>query len=174
MTGEAGSEIKHEYVGGVVYAMAGVTREHNLISINICTALRPHVRGGPCAVYLADVKLHLKTLADEVFYYPDVMVGCDKRDTHPLYLDYPKIIVEVSSESTERVDRREKRWAYQTIETMEEYLIVSQDRREATIFRRANDWNAETLNRPDQSILFKSIDLLLPLSSVYEGVNLDR
>jgi Uma2 family endonuclease len=109
-------------------------------------------------------------MGDDVFYYPDIMVGCDSRDTNRLYLLYPKVLVEVSSESTERLDRGEKRLAYQTLETLEEYLIVAQDRPEVTIFRRSNKWVPEIAAGLGQSVFIKSIDLKLPLSAIYEGV----
>jgi Uma2 family endonuclease len=99
------------------------------------------------------------------------MVGCDARDTASLYLCYPKILIEVTSDSTERLDRHEKRSAYQTIETLEEYLIASQDRHEATIFRRGNNWAPEVFTREDQALTLNSISLDLPLSLIYEGVS---
>src|SRR5436190_24158707 len=142
LAGEETSEIKHEYVGGVVYAMAGASKQHNLIALNIYTALRQRLRGG-CRAFVSDVKVRIETLGDEVFYYPDVMVACDPRDAHRLFSQYPRILIEVSSESTERLDRNEKRLAYQTIETIEGYLIVAQGRIQVTVFRRANKWNPE-------------------------------
>src|SRR6266850_2961353 len=156
LTGEEASGIKHEYINGTVYAMAGGTKEHNQIAGNIYSALLHRLRGRPCKAFILDIKVRLDTLGEPVFYYPDVVVGCDPRDTHRLYLRYPRVLVEVSSESTERLDRREKRLAYQTIETLEDYLIVSQDRREVTIFRRSNDWAAEVLERLDQTVTLKS------------------
>src|SRR5438067_7869868 len=123
LAGEETSEIKHEYVGGLVYAMAGATKEHNQIAQNIAFALRSHLKGKPCRVFISDIKLRLQALGEEVFYYPDVMVGCDPRDTEALYLRYRRLLVEVSSPSTARPDLREKRWAYQAIETLEEYVI---------------------------------------------------
>jgi Uma2 family endonuclease len=174
LAGEQASGIKHEYVAGVVYAMAGTTREHNQIAQNIAFAARSHLRGKPCTVLISDVKVRLQALEDDVFYYPDVMVGGDARDTHSHYLCYPKILVEVSSESTERLDRREKRWAYQAIETLEEYLIVAQDRFEATLFRRVNSWRPEVFNRSEQTIPLGSIGLNLLLSSIYEGVKMPQ
>ena len=170
LAGEETSEIKHDYIGGSVYAMAGAIKEHNLIALNIYTALRSRLRGGPCQAFTSDIKVRLELLGDDVFYYPDVMVGCDPRDKHRLYLQYPKILVEVSSESTERLDRREKRWAYQSIESLEEYLIVAQDHVEVTVFRRAKNWTAEILKLPDQDVMLNSIDLIMPVGSVYEGV----
>src|SRR5205814_5465958 len=127
-------------IGGIVYAMAGTTTDHNQITINLVLAARARLKGTPCRVFTLDIKLRLKIAQDEIFYYPDVMVGCDTRDTHKLYLSFPKLLVEVSSDSTERLDRREKKLAYQTIETLEEYLIVAQDRVEVTLFRRATNW----------------------------------
>ena len=174
LAGEEASEVKHEYVGGAVYAMAGVSKDHNLIALNIYTAVRNGLRGGPCRAYVSDVKVHLKLRGENVFYYPDVMVGCDARDTHRLYLQYPKILVEVSSESTERLDRREKRLSYQTIETLEEYVIAAQDRVEVTIFRRTNNWRPEVLNRLSDNINLKSIGLSFKLSSICEGVTASR
>jgi Uma2 family endonuclease len=170
LAGEETSEIKHEYVGGVVYAMAGASKEHNLIALNIYAALRHGLRGGPCRAFVSDIKVRLEALHDEVFYYPDVMVACDPRDTHRLFACYPRILVEVSSPSTERLDRREKRWAYQNIETLEEYLIVSQERLEATVFRRAENWVPEVFTGQDETVSLKSIGLALPLSTIYEGV----
>jgi Uma2 family endonuclease len=170
LAGEESSEVKHEYIGGVVYAMAGATIEHNHIAQNVAFAARSHLKGKACRVYISDVKVRLETLTDDVFYYPDVMVGCDPRDTDRHFLRHPKLIVEVSSPSTERLDRREKRLAYQSIQTLEEYLIVSQDRLEATLFRHANNWTPEIFNRPDQSLTLPSIGLVLALSSIYEGV----
>jgi Uma2 family endonuclease len=100
------------------------------------------------------------------------MVGCDKRDTHQLYLRYPKILVEVTSPSTERLDRCEKWLAYQTIETLAEYVLIAQDRFEVTIFRRARKWKPEVLNQRDDFLLLKSIDLELPIGALCGGVTL--
>ena len=169
LSGEEANEIKHEYVGGVVYAMAGTTKEHNQIAQNIAFALRSHLKGKPCRVFISDIKVRLNALGEEVFYYPDVMVGCDPRDTQRLFLLYPKVIVEVSSPSTARLDRREKRWAYQTIETLEEYIIVAQDRLEVTIFHRSTQWKPEVFAHIEESITFTSLRMSLPLSAIYEG-----
>jgi len=174
LAGEEASEIKHEYVGGVIYAMAGVTKAHNRIALNIYTACRARLRGGPCTAFASDLKVRLKFMGDDVFYYPDVVVGCDPRDTDDHFLRYPKFIAEVLSDSTERLDRREKRWGYQAIETLEEYLIVAQDRIEVTLFRRANGWEPQVLARLGQKVQLKSLKLSLLVSDIYEGVALAR
>ena len=123
LAGEPASEVRHEYLGGVVYAMAGASIEHNIISGNIYSSLRSHLRGKPCGAFMADVKLRLEFVSDDVFYYPDVMVACDPRDTDKFYKRFPKVLIEVMSESTERIDRREKRWSYQQIETRRAFAL---------------------------------------------------
>ena len=170
LAGEEAGQVKHEYIAGEVYAMAGGTSDHHQIGLNIAFAARSHLKGKPCKVFVFDFKVRLKIAQDDVFYYPDGMVGCDPRETHESYLRFPKLLVEVSSDSTERLDRREKKLAYQTIETLEEYLIVAQDRLEVTLFRRGNNWQPEVCSRLNDAVALKSIDLRLPLSAIYEGV----
>jgi Uma2 family endonuclease len=119
---------------------------------------------------MADVKVRLEFANDDVFNYPDVMVACDSRDTDKFFKRFPKVLIEVMSESTERIDRREKRWGYQQIETLEDYVLVAQDRMEVTVFRRANQWRPELLTKPDQQLQLASLGFALPLSGIYEGV----
>ena len=170
LAGEPASEVRHEYLGGTVYAMAGASVDHNTISLNLATSLRSHLRGKPCGAFMADVKVRLNLANDDIFYYPDVMVACDPRDTDKFFKRFPKVLIEVMSESTERIDRREKRWSYQQIETLEEYVLVAQDRMEVTVFRRANGWKPEVFTRADQTLALPSLEFSLPLSGVYEGV----
>jgi len=169
LAGEQSSDVRHEYIAGAVYAMAGGTSDHHQIALNIAFAARSHLRGKPCKVFVFDFKVRVEAAGEDILYYPDVMVGCDPRDSHKFYLRFPKLLVEVSSDSTERLDRREKKAAYQTIQTLEEYAIVAQDRLELTLFRRAANWRPEVARRPESSITFKSIGLTLPLSAIYEG-----
>ena len=83
LAGEALSPIRHEYVAGEVFTMAGATEEHATIALNLAALLRAQVRGGPCRVYIADMKLRVE--AADAFFYPDVFVTCDPRDaTEPL------------------------------------------------------------------------------------------
>lgn len=170
LAGEQPSEVRHEYLGGAVYAMAGASDEHNAISLNLASALRSHLRGKTCRVFMADAKVRLTVANDDIFYYPDVMVACDSRDTDRFFKRFPKVLVEVLSETTERTDRREKFLSYTQIETLEEYVLVAQDKREVTMYRRANQWQPELLNKPDQRLEVASLDFALPLSGIYEGV----
>ena len=168
--GEQRSEVRHEYIAGVVYAMAGGSIDHNLIALNFAAALRNHLTGKHCRVLMADVKVRLEIDQDDVFYYPDVMVGCDPRDTEKFYLRHPKVIIEVLSESTERTDRREKLLSYLKIESLEAYVLVAQDKSEVTILQRGKNWRAEVLRGRDQTIQIDSLQFTLPLNALYEGV----
>jgi Uma2 family endonuclease len=164
------SQVRHEYVDGLIYAMAGGTRDHNAISINLLVAMGTHLRGGKCRLSATDLKLHLTIRDADIFYYPDLMVTCDPRDVHPLFNEYPKLIIEILSESTQRVDRIEKLNAYATIETLEEYALVSQTKSEITIFRRANDWQPEFISSLQETLELSSLNLRIPLTEVYRGV----
>jgi Uma2 family endonuclease len=104
---EAESTVKHEYVDGEVFAMAGASDVHVTIAGNLFALLRSHVRGTNCRVYIADMKARVE--ARNCFYYPDVMVTCDERDrATSTYKRFPKLIVEVLSDSTEAFDRGDK------------------------------------------------------------------
>ncbi len=170
LAGEQQSAVRHEYVGGTVYAMAGASDEHIAICMNLAFALRTHLKGTPCRVQMSEGKARLRLANEDIFYYPDVMVACDPRDTDRYFKRYPKVLIEVLSESTEAIDRREKFLSYRQIETLEEYALVAQDKMEATMFRRENHWQPEVLRKPDQFMRLASLDFALPLSAVYEGV----
>lgn len=174
LEGELSSRDRHEYIGGVVYAMAGSSEDHSLIVGNLVAALRPVLRGGPCRVFATDLKVRLQVAREDIFYYPDLMVACDARETDPYYRSFPKLIVEVLSPSTERTDRQEKLLNYTQIETLEEYVLIAQDRIEVTVFRRVNNWQPEVLRQPDQILVLNSINLRLPLRVVYEDVSVWR
>ena len=167
---EQASGIKHEYVGGVLYAMAGATKEHNQIALNFYSACRNYLRRSNCRGFVSDIKVRVNIMGTDIFYYPDVIIGCDPRDTSRDFLRFPKLIVEVLSASTERLDRGEKLWSYKTIETLEEYVLVAQDRVEVTLFRRSNNWKPEVFARSNQRIKIKSLNLTLSVSALYQGL----
>lgn len=123
---EACATVKHEYVAGEVYALAGASGRHNRVVSNISGHLWSASRGGPCRVYTNDMKLRA---ADDLFYYPDVMVSCGPEPEDPYYVEEdPCLVIEVTSPSTEPIDRREKLAAYKRMPTLKAYLIVDQER----------------------------------------------
>jgi Uma2 family endonuclease len=166
LEGELYSEVRHEYVNGRVYAMVGASETHNLISGNLYAALHSHLRGSACRVFMADMKVRIA----DTFFYPDVMVSCDRADTESYYKTAPILIVEVLSETTGRRDTGEKRLAYQTIASLQEFALVAQDHMEVKIYRRAPEgWNLETCTEGD-ALRLDSVNLTLPLTAVYDDV----
>jgi Uma2 family endonuclease len=123
---ENNSDIKHEFVSGYLYAKVGSSRAHNLLALAFASSIRSHLAGSGCRVYISDMKVYAKTREDEVFYYPDVMVSCDEQPPSEYYEKNPRLIVEVSSDSTESKDRLEKLNIYPKIESLQEYVLVSQ------------------------------------------------
>lgn len=170
LAAEEASEVRHEYLGGLVYAMAGETRLHSQIVGNLYFALRQHLQGGPCKLYMTDIRVNLSLRDDEYYYYPDIVVTCDSRDTHPRFVRFPKLIVEVLSPSTERIDKREKFFAFTTIESLEEYVVVAQELHEVTLFRRSAGWRSEKLSGDGAVLTLDSLKCPLPLASIYEGI----
>jgi Uma2 family endonuclease len=168
LAGELISDIKYEYVNGEVYAMAGAKRAHNIISMNFANLLFNHLRGTPCRVFGSDMKVGVLTATDDVFYYPDVQVSCEKNGNEH-YNAEPKLIVEVLSDSTERKDRVEKFYTYRKLASLEEYVLVAQDCLRVEIYRKRNGWDLELLGE-GQSFLLESVGLSLTVADVYQDV----
>ena len=143
LDGELHSEIRHEYVDGQVYAMGGASRSHGLIVNALAFALTPAARQKHCQLFNSDMKLRLNIADKTVFYYPDLLLSCAPDDRQPYFSSLPCLIAEVLSDSTERIDRREKLLAYQTLPSLLEYMLVAQNARRVEISRRGNDWKAE-------------------------------
>ena len=141
--GEQESPIRHEYIAGQVYAMAGADEAHNRIAGNLFFHLRAATRGTTCAVFISDMKV--RVAAHEAFYYRDVLLTCDPTDRESLYKGAPCLIAEVLSPYTEMTDRREKLLAYRTLPSLRYYLLVAQDRRLVEVYRREGDcgWRHE-------------------------------
>lgn len=168
---ERSNPIKHEYRNGQVYAMAGGSDAHVRISINLVSALNAHLRGSGCLVYSSDMKVQIEGL--NLYYYPDALVTCDPRDRTSRYFKrHPKLIVEVLSPTTEAFDRGDKFDDYQSLESLEEYVLISQSRMRVECFRR----NAEGLwvryvYREGQNIDLASLDFQCEIADLYENVD---
>ena len=165
---EEGATVRHEYVGGEVFAMVGATKRHNRIIGNIFGRLWGAARGGSCRVYSESVKLRV---SDDVIYYPNLMVSCGPEGDDPLVEDAPCLVVEVASPSTETTDRREKLAAYKRMPGLEAYLIVSQDRRWVERHFRTEDgtWRrADLLDTGRFPVPCPETEL--SLEEIYEGL----
>jgi Uma2 family endonuclease len=165
---EESATVRHEYVGGEIFAMVGATKRHNRIIGNIFGHLWGAARGGDCRVYTEGVKLRV---ADDVIYYPDVMVACGPRGDDPIIEDDPCLVVEAASPSTESTDRREKLAAYKRMPNLRGYLIVAQDRRwvESHLRGEDNSWRRGDLV-DDGRFVVPCPETTLTLAEIYEGV----
>lgn len=170
--GESTSPVRHEYLAGQIFAMVGATLAHNLIAMNLGSAMHTHLRGTPCRVMLNDMKVRVKSGGFEAFYYPDVVVNCEKKPHDTLYIEHPKLIVEVLSASTAPIDQREKKVAYQTLDSLQEYALVAQAGRRVDIYRRdsGNTWNI-TVYEQDGPVEFASIGLEMTMEDIYSGLD---
>ena len=171
LDGENISSIKHEYLDGTVYAMAGASDRHNRLSINLTSKLDSHLADDQCDVFMADMKVQA---SDTTFYYPDVMVACDGVNADPYYRKQPRLIIEVTSPSTENIDRSEKLLAYKQIKSLKEYVLVSQDSIRIDVFRRMRGerWQLEILTDAKEELHLESINLKLSVALIYRRVKL--
>jgi Uma2 family endonuclease len=170
LDGEMVSDIKHEYVDGEVYAMAGASKNHERIAGNLFGEFRTHLKNSPCEPFGSDLRLRTPT---GNYRYPDCMVVCEDDGLDDYYTQSPVIVVEVISRSTRKTDEQIKRLEYINIATLKEYVVIEQDFVDVTVYRRSDDWRSTHYFLGDD-ITFESIDLTLPVAEIYHRVvNLD-
>ena len=165
---EYDSPVKHEFVAGEVFEMAGVARRHNRIAMNIATPLFAVTRrSGLCETFVAYMLLQA---ADDVFYYPDVMIACGPGNAADRVIRNPRVLVEVTSPSTWIIDHREKLAAYRKIESVASYLIVEQSRRSVERHWRDDrgEWWSETIVGEGR-VAIPVVDVELTLIEIYDG-----
>ncbi|MGH9767637.1 MAG: Uma2 family endonuclease [Blastocatellia bacterium] len=169
-------EARYEYWDGEIVCMSGGTRQHAMIASNIHLALGQQVKKGACRAFTGD--LPIRTPALPPYRYPDVSVACgklifekvDRIDT----LTNPTLIVEVLSPSTEGADRHEKREAYQALDSLQEYLLISQDVPHVTHYvRQGAVWARFDYSVRAMAIPLTSIQGVLSLSDIYDGIDFD-
>ncbi len=162
---------RHEFVNGVVYAMAGASDRHNLIRGRLAAVLLGHVPQH-CRVFSAEMKLRIKSNDDERYYYPDIFVACDPGDRERYSRDSAVLVVEVLSPTTERIDRTEKFEAYKRIPSLSEYGLLAQDAIELELFRRRTDRQREFYQR-DNTVTLESVGLTLSVSQLYRDIEFE-
>jgi Uma2 family endonuclease len=174
LEGEKWAQIRHEYVDGRVFAMAGTSVDHNRIAGNIFGELLVRLRGSRCEPFMNDVKVRIPEPAN-VYYYPDVLLACDPSDNAKYYRQRPAYVFEVISPDTERTDRREKALAYREIPGIKGYIILEQDEIQATVMRPGpSGWKTEMLCGLDAMLTFPDLKIEIPLSRIYERTALAR
>jgi Uma2 family endonuclease len=171
---ERRSETKHEYFNGEVFAMVGASRRHNLIAGNIFGELRQQLKGKPCEAYTSDMRVRIP--ATGLYTYLDVIVVCGEPKFEDEYIDTllnPTLIVEVLSESTESYDRGKKAGFYRSVESVAEYLLVSQDEyRVEQYVRQSNGrWLLIDIRLPESAVELASVQCALPMKEIYARVS---
>jgi Uma2 family endonuclease len=177
---EAEQSLRHEYIEGEVYAMAGGTLPHNDIAVNLTSALRSALRGTGCKVRMSDAKV--KISENGPYFYPDLVVSCDDRDRQAMdAICYPILIIEVLSPSTAGFDRGDKFRFYRRLSSLQEYVLIDVEKVGIDCYRKGNMGKWELTNYPEDAedaanpiLELASLDFCLPLALVYEEVELTR
>lgn len=171
---EATQTVKHEFVRGEVFAMAGAGKAHVAVSLNVAMALRQHLRGSPCSTFIANTKLRVE--AADVYYYPDVMVTCSAADAaDPMTVREPTLVVEVLSPSTAAHDRGDKFAACRQLPTLREYVLIDPLTRRCDVFRKGAGegegglWVLHPFE-PPQGLQLASVGLDVPADVLWEQV----
>lgn len=172
---ERKSETRHEYADGEIYEMAGANRRHNRISANLIRLLGNQLFERECSVYGSDMRVKITSTGK--YTYPDVVAVCgeeiyEDEDENEDTLLNPMLIVEVLSKSTEAYDRGAKFEYYQTIESFQEYVLITQEpfRVEQFVRKEKNVWTYFEFRQPDDKFKLNSIDCELTLRDIYHKI----
>ena len=167
LAAEEESDVKHEYVHGRLYAMAGASDAHNRIVMNLSGQLYAAALKANCTNYASDMKVNVN---EYTYYYPDFMTICET-DKGDYTKQNPCLIVEVLSKSTRKTDEREKREAYLAMPSLQTYLLIDSQKRSVTKYERSEEgWLESTLEEAG-SVAFGCLKASLSLSDIYRGVN---
>ena len=162
--------IRHEYRQGLVYAMTGGSDAHARISFNLLREIDDGLGNSPCRFYGSDVKVNYQ---DDFYYYPDAFVTCDERDRQDRFIKrYPILIAEVLSASTEAFDRDLKFRDYQKLDSLQEYLLISQETQcvEVRLRLADNTWET-TIYQTGDRIPLPSLNLEVAIARLYRGLD---
>jgi len=161
---ERDSEIRHELVDGYLYAMTGASDRHEEIAANLLAALHQHLQGSGCRVYGSNLKIRV----GDSFLYPDLFVRCATERGDSYFKTDPKLVIEVLSPNTQRYDRGDKCLAYQSLPSLQEYVLVAQDEPSIEIYRRTDtSWESVMHKGIGTLIELRCIELEIPLALIY-------
>ena len=168
---ELASPIKLEYLGGIVYAIAGARNAHNVVAGNIFASLHARLRGRPCRAFNSDTKVRIRLPTHARFYYPDTSVVCRPNPQTDSFQDEPAVIFEVVSRRTRRADEGEKKDAYLTIPSLCMYVLVEQESPALVAFRRTeHGFVSQVYEGQGLTLPLGDIGIELPLAEIFEGV----
>jgi len=173
LEGEKISPVKHEFIEGEVYAMAGTSDNHNRIVVSLITMLSNHLRDSRCEPFSGDIKVRA---TKNVVYYPDILVSCEENPPDSYFRNEPILIIEVTSKSTESIDRREKLLFYQQMPSVQEYVVVNQFKMDVQVHRRQPNggWITYFFNESKDVVELSSIEMNIPLPEIYRRVQFEK
>ncbi len=172
---EREAEFKSEFYDGEMFAMAGASRRHNDLQINLIAELHARLKGGKCRVYGSDLRVKVKRTG--LYTYPDVVIACDPEIEKKLGVETllnPRVIFEILSKTTEGYDRGTKFQQFQRLPSVKEYVLVSQDRMVVERYVRRPDgtWVLKTFDDPSGQFSLATVKVRIPLADIYRGVEL--
>jgi Uma2 family endonuclease len=169
---ELSSQVKHEYLGGAVHAMAGGNNRHNHIAVSLVVALQTRLVGKKCRTFNSDTKIRILLPSHVRFYYPDASIICRPGPGRESFQSEPSVIFEVLSRTTRRLDEGEKKDAYLHLPTLEAYVLLEQDMPAAQVFRRTGQEFVREVYTDSGAVLrFPTLGIELPLAEIYEGLD---
>jgi Uma2 family endonuclease len=164
---------RSEYINGRIYALAGASREHNLIAGNTFGELRSQLRGRACETYMSDMRVKVDTT--RLYTYPDVVVVCGEprfEDSHTDTLLNPAVLIEVLSPSTEAYDRGDKFAHYRRMESLQEYVLIAQDRMRVEHYaRKGEQWLLTEFSHEDDLLDLASVGCKISLREIYDRLD---
>ncbi len=176
LAGELVSQVKHEYLGGTVHAMAGAKMRHNKATMNMSGSLFASLKGKSCQPFNSDTKVKIELPAHVRFYYPDLQIICGPVDEESTFTDSPTVVIEVLSESTRRIDLGEKRDAYLAIPSLKVLITVDPSKVWAQVDRRRvnGGFDQEHYRNLSEVIELPEAETALPLAEIYESIELSQ
>lgn len=173
---EKTATVRHEYLDGEIFAMVGASLNHNRINANTVSELRNKLKNSSCEAFASDMRVKIQEI--EKYTYPDIVATCgdiDLESGEPDTLLNPIVIIEILSDSTESYDRGLKFEHYQHIQSLREYILISQDRCRIEKFKKAEDatWIYSSYTEKTQAVPIESINCDISLSEIYHRVEFD-
>jgi Uma2 family endonuclease len=166
--------VRHEFLEGMIFAMAGGTPEHAALSAAVVVLLGSHLRGRPCRPYSADLRLRIPETGLATYADAAVVCGEPERDSRSrTHVTNPIVVVEVLSPGTEEYDRGEKREHYQRLDSLRDYVLIAQDRRRVEVFSRpeAGAWQHHVFSSGDMAVM-PAIDCRFAVDDLYQAAGL--
>ncbi len=173
---ERASEIRHEYFRGEVFAMSGASRNHNRLTVNLAGEFHAALKQSPCEIFASDMRV--KVSATGLYTYPDIVGTCEQPQFEDKHLDTllnPQLVIEVLSDSTETYDRGRKFRQYRSLESLKDYVLVSQQQPSVELYSRRDDgtWVLRPVIDLQESVTLPSIGVTLQLADIYARVEFE-